>query len=288
MGRIVNGNGSNDEEPTDRASEASPDERPSPSEELPPSEDQTPTEAAGSVPRQSSTPSAAWGAPAARPSGGPSPLKRIAGFKFNSPVWALAVAALVALFIGLGIGTAASSGDIDRLKDDKTALEEENDALEEEVADRGARREADEAELERIEAEEEASERKTQQRQEEEQARQQAEAEAEAQRQQAAAEAEAAQQQAAADAEAAATAETERRRNTVEGGGTYAIGPDINAGQWRTPGPDLTGLCYYAILNSPDTFDIATNNLSEGPSIAQLPEGAYFETSGCQPWTRSG
>ena len=63
------------------------------------------------------------------------------------------------------------------------------------------------------------------------------------------------------------------------------VGAEINPGRWKTAGG--VGNCYYAILNSSDTFDIADNNVS-GPATVDLNSGQFFETSGCATWTRVG
>lgn len=276
----------NDEKPPDEEAAEQTPEEPSPEAQGPPSTVPSAAWAPPPPPPPPSSPAdqglAAPAAPSAAWAPSPPSRKKAAFSQFvqrtlRFPIWAVAAVAVVLLVIGGAIGSAGPSGDVERLEDDKEALERRNDRLQGEIDDRGSARAADEAETERIEAERAEAERKA--------AR---EAELEAQR---AAEDEQARQQAEAEAAATAAAEAaevERRRNNVDTGGIYAIGPDINPGQWRSGGPDSSGLCYYAILNSPDTFDIATNSISEGPSIAQLPAGKYFETSGCQPWTCTG
>ncbi|MGI8804117.1 MAG: hypothetical protein ACR2IN_00190 [Thermoleophilaceae bacterium] len=264
-----------DEEPTEETPRQAPEDSASP-----PPADPVPSAAWAPPPPPhiKAEPAPVSSAPWAPP---PPPAKKLAisqliQRKLSLPVWAIAAAAVVLLVLGGVIGSVSGSGEINKLKDDKEALERKNDRLQGGIDDRESARAADEAEAERIEAEQAEEEREAQ-RAAEEAAREAERVAAEGQ----------ARQQAEAEAAAAAAAEAERRRNTVDVGGIYAIGPDINPGQWRTAGPDATGFCYYAILNSPDTFDIATNSISEGPSIAQLPEGKYFETSGCQTWTRA-
>lgn len=70
-------------------------------------------------------------------------------------------------------------------------------------------------------------------------------------------------------------------RNTVAGEGIYQVGKDMKPGTYRTKGE--MG-CYYAILNSPNTSDIADNNNVDGPAIVSLSTGKYFEVSGCADW----
>lgn len=70
--------------------------------------------------------------------------------------------------------------------------------------------------------------------------------------------------------------------NTVPGEGVYEVGKDLAPGTYRSAG---SSDCYYAVLNSPDTNDIATNNITSGPAIVSLSRGRYFYTSGCDEWT---
>jgi hypothetical protein len=66
--------------------------------------------------------------------------------------------------------------------------------------------------------------------------------------------------------------------------GVYEVGRDIPAGTYRTPGGSD---CYYAILNTTSSSDIADNNNSTGPMIATLNPGKYFELSGGCTWSRA-
>lgn len=69
--------------------------------------------------------------------------------------------------------------------------------------------------------------------------------------------------------------------NTIEGDGLFKVGDDMRAGTYKSSGS--TG-CYYAILNSTDTSDIADNNNIDGPAFVTLSEGQYFETERCADW----
>jgi hypothetical protein len=69
--------------------------------------------------------------------------------------------------------------------------------------------------------------------------------------------------------------------NTVSGDGMYKVGVDMKAGTYKSNG--RSG-CYYAVLNSSDTSDIATNNLSNGPAFVTVFPGKYFETQDCADW----
>ncbi|MCW2758901.1 MAG: putative rane-bound protein [Nocardioidaceae bacterium] len=66
--------------------------------------------------------------------------------------------------------------------------------------------------------------------------------------------------------------------NTLSGEGVYEVGTDIKAGTYKTKGGSD---CYYAILNSSDTFDIASNNNTSGPASVTVRNGQYLELSGC-------
>ncbi len=95
-----------------------------------------------------------------------------------------------------------------------------------------------------------------------------------------------AQAAAVAQREAAvAAAEGQLKANTISGDGVYGVGTDMQPGTWHTNGS--TG-CYYAILNSTDTSDIADNNNTNGPATVTLSAGKYFEVSGCADWTKIG
>lgn len=75
--------------------------------------------------------------------------------------------------------------------------------------------------------------------------------------------------------------ETEIARNTISGEGIYQVGKDMKAGTYKTSG---AGGCYYAILNSTNTSDIADNNNIDGPAFVTVNRGQYFETARCADW----
>jgi hypothetical protein len=187
-------------------------------------------------------------------------------------VWALALIGFAALLVGLGIGQSQSSSKnskISALESKNSKLTAQNSKLSNQLNDRAARERADEAAAQRIQAQ-------AQQQQ------QQAAAAAAAQaQQQAAAAAAQAQQQAAAAAAAAA------KMNTMAGDGLYAIGTDKNPGTYHTQGA-VGSNCYYAVLSSPNTSDIVDNNNTTGSAIVSVSAGQYFQTTGCQTWSRQG
>jgi hypothetical protein len=75
--------------------------------------------------------------------------------------------------------------------------------------------------------------------------------------------------------------EHEIAANTISGDGLYEVGKDMKPGSYRSKG---SRACYYAVLNSPDTTDIATNNITDGPAIVTVSSGDYFETQDCADW----
>ncbi|MFI5569052.1 hypothetical protein ACIA6T_17225 [Streptomyces sp. NPDC051740] len=80
---------------------------------------------------------------------------------------------------------------------------------------------------------------------------------------------------------------------TVEGDGQYLVGEDMQAGTYKTAGPDKGGVienCYWArTKNASGEFDaiIANANL-QGQGRVTVNKGEYFETNGCQEWTKVG
>lgn len=75
--------------------------------------------------------------------------------------------------------------------------------------------------------------------------------------------------------------EQEIKNNTVDGNGMYKVGTDMKPGTYKTAGKNG---CYYAVLNSTDTFDIAVNGNPPGPAFATVSAGQYFESDGCADW----
>lgn len=193
----------------------------------------------------------------------------------------LAGVVIVGLVVGLGVQQARMAdlqGEVRLARGQVDTLSASNDELRGELEDREAQRRADEAATARIEAEQEAAERE---------AAEQAAAEQAAQREREA------QQAAEAAREAEAAQEREQKeqelRNTLPGDGIVAIGPEKNAGTYRTDGPGRRDSCYYAVLNAPSgrgSGNIITNNIIRGPGIVVVADGQFFESSGCQSWKR--
>ena len=85
----------------------------------------------------------------------------------------------------------------------------------------------------------------------------------------------------AAREKAVKVVETAVKDNTVAGEGVYEVGADIKAGTYKTAGKRG---CYYAVLNSTDTSDIADNNNLDGPGVLTVSTGQYLQVSGCADW----
>lgn len=186
--------------------------------------------------------------------------------------WPWVVAIVGALVIGIGIGAASQSGTVDDLKAKLTSAQHERDVAVTKVNARESQRRVNLAK---------AAATRARLAQAEQRKKAAADAAAKAAADKAAADA-AAQQKAAADAFAAAAANA-ARMGTIDTDGVYAIGADKTPGRYHTDGG---ADCYYAILNSPDTQDIATNNIVTGPTYADLPAGKFFETTRCGTWTK--
>lgn len=188
--------------------------------------------------------------------------------------WPWVVGIVVALILGGAIGAGAESGQITDLKAKLTQAQHDRDSAVSKVNNREARRRANLAEAAATRARLARAEK------------QKSDAAAKATKDaadKAAADA-AAQQKAAADLLAAAQAQA-AKMGTIEADGVYSIGTDKSPGRYHTDGS--VG-CYFAVLNSPDTFDIATNDNVDGPSFADLPAGKFFETKRCATWTKVG
>jgi hypothetical protein len=76
--------------------------------------------------------------------------------------------------------------------------------------------------------------------------------------------------------------EADVARNTIAGDGTYRVGKDMKGGTYRST--DNGAGCYYSISSDPNGQDIIDNGFTEGPSLASVSEGQFFETSNCGDW----
>lgn len=75
--------------------------------------------------------------------------------------------------------------------------------------------------------------------------------------------------------------EKEIANNTLSGEGTYEVGVDAKAGMYKTKGG---ADCYYAVLNTPDSSDIADNGNITGPGVLRASKGQFIQLSGCADW----
>jgi ABC-type Fe3+-hydroxamate transport system substrate-binding protein len=77
---------------------------------------------------------------------------------------------------------------------------------------------------------------------------------------------------------------------TTLGDGTYVVGTDIQPGIYKTAGPGSSGVpsqCYWAVLNSLNTTDIADNGNIDGPTTIQV-NGKALELNGGCTWAKIG
>lgn len=74
-------------------------------------------------------------------------------------------------------------------------------------------------------------------------------------------------------------------RNSKVGDGVWQVGSEIPAGIYRSPAGSS---CYWAILNSADTSNIANNGGFTANQTVTLTAGKWFESSGCGNWTKIG
>ncbi|OIJ67901.1 hypothetical protein WN71_010735 [Streptomyces mangrovisoli] len=80
---------------------------------------------------------------------------------------------------------------------------------------------------------------------------------------------------------------------TVEGEGQYLVGEDMQAGTYKTAGPDEDTIienCYWARTKdaSGELDAIIANENLQGQGRVTVNKGEYFETKGCQKWTKVG
>ena len=74
-------------------------------------------------------------------------------------------------------------------------------------------------------------------------------------------------------------------RNSKFGDGVWKVGTEITPGIYRA---SAGSSCYWAILNSADTSNIANNGGFTKNQTVTLTDGKWFETSGCGQWTKIG
>jgi hypothetical protein len=181
------------------------------------------------------------------------------------------VVAVVALLVGIGIGGASAGG-----SDPKTSQAYKDLVAQSTQSEQQAQQQAadDQATLEKIQGDlpaREAALRKAQSQLKADQGRLKTDEDTVAAR----------EKSVAARERRVGIVEKTVAANTVSGNGMYKVGVDMKAGTYKSSG--RSG-CYYAVLNSSDTNDIATNNLSNGPVFVTVYAGKYFETQDCADW----
>jgi hypothetical protein len=185
--------------------------------------------------------------------------------------WKTALAIVVALTVGAGLGGCGESSE------DIQPLERENQALKEDVRrlERGMdRAEARAEELETYRAD------AIRYRRNRDRIEQEARAARQAARERRAAEAEERRREREAAQRAA--------QSVIEGNGTWQAGADFVAGIYRASAND--DLCYWARLPTAHggNSDIIENGLGNGTHTVQINEGEWFETSDCGSWRKIG
>jgi hypothetical protein len=91
-------------------------------------------------------------------------------------------------------------------------------------------------------------------------------------------------------ARAVRVAEGQLQSSRFSSDGVYVVGKDIKPGIYHTNGDggQTDNECYYATLNSSNTSDISDNNNFDGPETVDV-NGAYaFQISGPCEWVRAG
>lgn len=76
------------------------------------------------------------------------------------------------------------------------------------------------------------------------------------------------------------------------GAGTYQVGVDVVAGQYKTPGPGSGNPlpCYWS-RNKDDSGEVTSiiaNNVVQGPGSVTVNDGEFIELSGDCTWTKVG
>jgi hypothetical protein len=71
-------------------------------------------------------------------------------------------------------------------------------------------------------------------------------------------------------------------KTTIDADGTYAVGKDIQPGNYSSAGPVGDGACYWKRVSGSDIVD---NALSKKAQIVQIaPTDTAFTTNECQSW----
>ena len=96
------------------------------------------------------------------------------------------------------------------------------------------------------------------------------------------------QQQLTSEEKTVKTEEGQLDATAISLSGVYVIGQDIKSGTWHTNGDGgggiMTDECYFAMLNSSNTEDIADNNNFDGAETVNVTGFYAFEINGPCTW----
>jgi outer membrane murein-binding lipoprotein Lpp len=195
----------------------------------------------------------------------------------SHPRWTLALTALVAMLVGVGIGAAGSQTELDELERDVSKRDAQIAGLERKVAAaaRGAERARSEV-ADRLESVE-RRERDLRTREEEQRERL-----ADEEREQRSRLAERRRELNERERRVS-SAEAARERSKITDG-IWQRGRDFEPGLYRAPGGDG---CYWAKLNSASTNDIAENGGFSTNQTLQI-DSPFFQTNECGEWVKIG
>ncbi|GAB3218895.1 hypothetical protein GCM10027447_00390 [Glycomyces halotolerans] len=85
--------------------------------------------------------------------------------------------------------------------------------------------------------------------------------------------------------EAVTQTEAEVEANTIDGDGIWVVGEEIEPGIYKAQGSGSA--CYWARLDSLDTFDIINNHFGSAKVTVEIRSSdTAFETSGCGSWLK--
>ena len=85
----------------------------------------------------------------------------------------------------------------------------------------------------------------------------------------------------------AAVINSKSTRTNIPGDGVYFVGSDLRPGTYRSTGNK--DFCYWERARSADgaSSSIIDNEISQGQLVVTITPGGIFQTSGCNPWTRT-
>ena len=198
------------------------------------------------------------------------PAPRMRSWVNAHPGWTAALAATLALVVGIGIGAVGPQGEVDDLETEVTQLKDRVEEAEADAADARDALEKREDALSRREGDLGRRER-AQRRRLARERREQRDALAEQQ-----------QDLEARESEVSAAEQAQEQNKITEG--IWQLGRDYEAGLYRSPGGES---CYWAKLNSGDTSDIIDNGGFSDNQTLQI-DSPFFESNDCGDWVKIG